>query len=361
MKITISQEGISPISITVPERSNEGACCISVESSNSNQITMESIVQAISSVAKNVKFQSQYLKFKDFKLIDNKSITNGLLGYVEYTALKTDLKCGEKYYHLIAKDVVKNVNSLIDQLEKNPVLKKLGFKKYNSDDEFSIYDNSFEHEFGPGDSDFAEIRFANFKSIDNSVNDKLEKDMLTNVYNVLSKNKNTVNEMFDNQIFGIFAKLGLKKTKPIQTVITKSNTKTSKYVKVASTIDCTGFKTLKPNLEDEWGNKYFYIRGYDVFNRQSGRIIESISKLFNTFLTSNGIKIDPKLIYGGFGVEKVYYVIGGIKTLRQIEKETASKSWGGFRFGSDETIQNRFTFDIDKNTLRLEVIVYPNS
>lgn len=345
----------------VIEKSREGACCISVESVDPNQITMESIVQAVNSVAKNVKFQSQYLKFKDFKLSDNKSITNGLLGYVEYTALKTDLKYGEKYYHLIAKDVVKNINTLIDQFEKNPILKKLGFKKYNSDDEFAIYDNSFEHEFGPGDSDFAEIRFANFKSIDNSANDKLEKDMLTNVYSVLSKNKNAVNEMFDNQIFGIFAKLGLKKTKPIQTVVTKSNTKTSKYVKVASTIDCTGFKMLKPNLEDEWGNKYFYIRGYDVFNRQSDRIIESISKIFNSFLTSNGVKIDQKLIYGGFGVEKHYYAVGGIKTLRQIEKETASRPWGGYRFGSDEAILNGFTFDIDKNTLRLEVNIYPNS
>ena len=354
-KITISQEGSNPISITLPDNK-------STESLDPNQISIEMITQAFNSIAKNIKFQSQYLKFEEFKLSDNKSITNGLLGYVEYTALKTD-KCGEKYYSFIAKDVVKNINMMIDQLEKNPVLKKLGFKKYNSDDEFAIYDHSFEHEFGPGDSDFAEIRFTNFKLIDNSANDKLEKDLLTSVYSVLSKNKNAVNEMFDNKIFSIFTKLGLKKVNPnpIQTNITKSNAKNSKYVKVVSTIDCTGFKTLKPDLDNEYNNKYFFIRGYDVFNPQSDRIIESISKTFNSFLISNGVKIDSKLTtYGGFGVEKYYYAVGGIKTLRQIEKETASKPWGGFSFGSDEDILNKFTFDIDKNILILEINIYIN-
>ena len=80
-------------------------------------------------------------------------------------------------------------------------------------------------------------------------------------------------------------------------------------------------------------------------------------KLFGDFLISKGLKINLKQIYCVFGVEKHYYAIGGIKTLRQIEKETADK-WWGFQFGSDESILSKFTFDVDKNTLYLEINIY---
>lgn len=327
----------------------------SVESIITDQIPVESIVQISNSIAKNIKLQSSLLSYSNLKLNDNKNIVNGSFGYIEYKALKTNLKYDEKYYHLIAKDVVKNVNLLIDQLERNPILKKLGFVKYTSADEFAIYDNAFEHEFGSGDSDFAEIKIKNFKIIDNSVNEKKEKDLLSNIYSTLSKNKTIIDEMFDNQIFDIFAKLGLKKASQSNTTITKVNTKSNKCIKISSSIECTGFKNLKHVLEKIY-NTYFEIR-WDVLSKNYTQIRNSVTKIVSNVLQTNGIKLSSDQINSHFTFEKFFYV-DEIKTLRQLEKETADKPWGGYRFGSDEEINKRFTFDIDKNTIKFEICVF---